>query len=814
MKKKLFILALSLSSFCLSASHYLGGYFEHHVDTVNQLWNISLHIIGNSPGAAINQNSVTLNGPFSVNLFRVSGQNTLVPYGDPNCSAGDYYEIVFTGSIPLSSSVTSIWNDLLPKTWTYTAPCCVPSSENVTSASTLHLELSIRPQVGNMGQPIFPYIDTRGSHPEMVQNAYPNIRNYNDFGHRSQLIGIDSVSSTLVGVKNTSSTFAPYASGYSGLFPLPDQTEDSLNGAILFFPNQRIISAQARAGSYTPGRYLVNFVTEYFKNQRHYFFDYALAAVYYIGQDSLADTTYIKAEDASQSYPAQSSNQNLNYTLNYGDFLNLDLKAFAGLGDTIRLIEFKEDYDTAGLSPSVKSSLNLPQLISQNFNGLISAADTNKLRLSFNPNINNFTINASQYTVTLFFSNKFCEGNVASIRVRINLSPENYLTVNQLNLDSVLFCDPQTIALRKVGANSNFYWSPGNWVNDSLAAQTSLTSPASGWLYLIIDGGTRADSLYLKNDSVSTISAPQLGLADDIIVLDSMPSFKQSWTVSSFVEVNSPQEDQIPILGAGTYKINTRYSPLGCLATSGEIEVPEDFLWGTNYGADGYHVDQSIVDTSGSKINYTCKLEIPGETRFFEKIFFFGFENLNPQVPKEISLKITTNYGYQDSLVALITSEGYLEFPVNFDLAPNLSAILEVELDSGIAYHYLSYNQSGFLRNALRFTELGYTTAGGTINYGRRIPLGFKYQGTVGLSSPEDLLVQVYPNPSSGEIRIDWPFKENGLAEVYNQQGQKVATIRLKEGKQIGGFNLAAGLYSLVFRSHPHLKSVKLLIKN
>ena len=813
MKKTFLLAVLLLFCFKISASHNMGGYWEHSIDPQNKLWTVDFYLITDSFGLGPTY-TLTVNGPINFVLYRQSPGLSYpqIPYGSLGCVEGKYYLVKYSAAFTIDSNINPIWATPGPKNFSVSLPCCAHEMENLATQTNHYFDFTIYPLRDAAGNIFFPPYNSQGANPEMVQSAYPRIRNYNDFGLKNMPLGIDSMSFNLSTLRQSANIQMPYTLGYSGRFPLPDVTEDSANGSVLFFPSQRIISAQAIPSSYQPGTYAISFFNKYYVQDSIFLTENSQGVIYFNGQDSTIASTFIQLEDATQSHPPLLRNQFFQYNMAYGDTLQLKMDAFSILGDTLQLIEVKENYSTGSQGGSGQSAISLPQLSSLNANGMFQSIDTNSVELSFIPNKYNFIDGPNRYVLELIFSNKTCEGSVASIRVRVDIEPEAFISAREQLSDSLTYCSSDSTELHMQGSFANHYWSPGIWVNDSLAPAVNLVGNRQGWLYLKDSSSVSVDSIFLATETNIAINTLQFGSAEDILVNSSSSSLIQEWSISNLVKVKSSQNDTLPILGSGDYSVTTQYQEGGCLYESDTINVAEDFLWGTNYGADGYHVDQSIVDTSGSKINYTCKLEIPGETRFFEKIFFFGFENLNPQVPKEISLKITTNYGYQDSLVALITSEGYLEFPVNFDLAPNLSAILEVELDSGIAYHYLSYNQSGFLRNALRFTELGYTTAGGTINYGRRIPLGFKYQGTVGLSSPEDLLVQVYPNPSSGDIKIDWPFQENGLAEVYNQQGQKVATIRLKEGKQIGGFNLAAGLYSLVFSSHPHLKSVKLLI--
>jgi len=310
------------------------------------------------------------------------------------------------------------------------------------------------------------------------------------------------------------------------------------------------------------------------------------------------------------------------------------------------------------------------------------------------------------------------------------------------------------------------------------------------------------------------LNKPQFGPSNDIMVIDGGQSYQQRWTVSNFVKVKGSQEDLLPILGSGTYELSTQYSQYGCESSSDTLGVADGFLWGSNYGPKGDEISQTIIDTAqAGGITYSCRLDMPSDSRFFEKIFFFGFENLNPQVPKEIRLKVLTSYGYQDSMVALIGQQGFVEFPVNFDLGPSLNAFLEIELDSGIVYHYFENNQTSFSQNALNFSDLAYAVLGGPINYGRRIPIGFKYSGTVGLEAEEQLPVEVYPNPSTGAIILNWPHRQPGIVEAYDTRGKRVAKYNLKQGQQTISLDLASGIYSLAFPNHPQIKSIKLVIQ-
>jgi photosystem II stability/assembly factor-like uncharacterized protein len=74
------------------------------------------------------------------------------------------------------------------------------------------------------------------------------------------------------------------------------------------------------------------------------------------------------------------------------------------------------------------------------------------------------------------------------------------------------------------------------------------------------------------------------------------------------------------------------------------------------------------------------------------------------------------------------------------------------------------------------------------------------------------ILVQLYPNPSSGQIRIETPLSD-GQLKVFDISGSLVFSKHLAQGKSNVGLNLPAGTYIVEFRTEKSYKVEKIIIQ-
>ena len=80
---------------------------------------------------------------------------------------------------------------------------------------------------------------------------------------------------------------------------------------------------------------------------------------------------------------------------------------------------------------------------------------------------------------------------------------------------------------------------------------------------------------------------------------------------------------------------------------------------------------------------------------------------------------------------------------------------------------------------------------GGIIDMG-----AYEYQGTLAALEVNKQVIQIYPNPTNGELHIKTPVRDT--VSIYNLTGQLVKTVSLQSGDNVTDIsNLPTGIYIL-----------------
>jgi hypothetical protein len=810
MRKLLLLTTFILLTLPSKASHSMGAYFEYKVDSVRQELELRLHVILDSAGIPMIQNIFFVYGPVNITLNSTGAPAVYYKIGGVNCSGKTYYEKVFVGTLSLKNPAMQTVGR---KNFAADFPCCFTLSANVFSTSH-YLEFSIWPRQLPNDTIYYPEFNNIGRNPAMVQSAYPDIRNYLDFGLTSMPLGTDSVYHKLLNVQSGANTSMPYRTGFSGTNPLPDKSEDSLNGDNIYLPQQRIISARARAGSYNSGLYSLRFRNQYFRSGVPYIVEDCMPIVYYFDRDTnYTDTLMSRVERNGNLLSNTAPAHTINVNASYGENIQLDLSAFAGLGDSIYIISENLNIDTSSFVLPAGTAFALPSLQSLNPGQSFNALDTNKLLWTFQAQLANFFFGPKQYKYKLILSNARCDGFVSVIRVQINLEDQAFIYSLGDSTDSLVYCENLRPALGIINGSTNSYWSPGNWVQDSNAVQTTLASNNLGWLYLRRGNGLVQDSIYILPELPGSNKALQAGTAESIFHNAATTNATQVWEVSNLIKVKPLQNNTLPILGSGSYSFVNDLGVNRCKEYSDTFSIAEDFLWSSNFGADTLYTNGVQEDTSGND-RYAVKLSMPNDARYISKIFYYGFKNPEPNQIKTLKLKVSTSSGYQDSVIYTINSQEYVEFPVNFDLGPGLQAELEVVLDSGLIYQNLSNSQQAFTRNFIGFSDMRMGPVGGnlaTSNY--RLPLGFRYRGQVGLNETSKPAYEFFPNPAHDKAFLNWDAREEAQLNVYSVTGELERSYTVQKGPNVLDLQLKPGMYYLNFPAYPQVESRVLMVK-
>jgi len=811
MKKLLLFATFILFTQQARASHYLGAYFEYKVDSVQQELELRLHVILDSAGIPMNQTNFTISGPVSINLTSTGAPVVYNPIGGDTCSGRTYYEKVFVGTLNLANFVMQ---NAGRKIFAASFPCCIAPASNISVLAAQYIEFSIWPRLSANGGYYYPAFNNIGRNPNMVKVAHPDIRNYLDFGLTSAPMGADSIYHKLLDAQRASNTSMTYQAGFSGTSPLPDKSEDSLNGDNIYFPQQRIISAQARAGSYNSGLYLLRFRNQYFRSGFPYIVDDCIPLVYYSERDTnYVDTLMSEVVRNGAVLGAAAASQTINLNAANLENIQLDLTAFAGSGDSIYLLDTDLSVDTSNLGIAAGTAFGLPSLQSLNPGAVFNSLDTNKLRWTFQAQRANFLYGPKQYAYTIRFTNARCNGFVSALRIQINLEDQAFLYADGSQNDSLFYCVNVTPSVEALNAQNGDYWSPGTWVQDSSASQTIIINNSSGWLYLKRANGQVHDSMYVAPENPRSPLPLQEGSFETIYHNSASPNASQVWKISNLIEVKPRQGNILPILGSGSYSFVNDFGINRCIEYSDTFTVAEDFLWASNYGTDNLNNSGVESDTSGDE-RYVIRLSMLNDMADLKTIFYYGFKNPKPNQAKTIKLKVSTSYGYLDSASFSITDEEFLEFPVNFDLGPNLTAELEVVLDSGLIYQNLFYSQASFGRNALRFSHMRRAPVGGSLVTSKyRLPLGFRYRSEVGIDElAAGPTYELFPNPAGATVFLNWHQQEETQVNVFSITGQLENTHSLKEGRNVLDLQLKAGVYYLSFPDYPNLKPRVLMV--
>lgn len=813
MRKTLLLVTFCLLSYGAKSSHVLGAYFEYKIDSVQQELELRYHLMLDSAGISlVNPTTETVNGPISFTLTNINAPIVYYPMGDSACTGRVYYEVVFVGTLDLTQAAMRTPGR---KNFSVEAECCLADMQNVidSSNSNFALQFSIWPRVTSQGNYYYPACNTIGRNPPLLQTAYPDIPNTLDFKMRSLPTGVDSNYHRMLDVVNASGTAMTYQAGYSGITPLPDKSEDSLNANLVYDGSNRVLQAQARATSYQEGLYLLRFRNQYFRNGNPFIVEDCTPVVYYVGRDtSRSDSLVVEVQQMGQALGGSRNSQVIQIQAAYQDLIQLDLKAFAQAGDSIIVFDQRSSVDTAALGLPANAQYAMPLVQSLNPNGALFGVDTNLLQFSFRAEQDNFLFGPQSFSYHLLYKSANCNGLVGSLEISISLKNQAFIKERRDLGDTLLYCPGIGTSLAMLNPQTGNYWSPGNWLVDSTAQQSDIQGAPMGWLYLRSASGEVEDSIYLEVDNAKPVLGLQKGSNEAITHSGSVPTGDQVWQVSELIDVYSDTSNYLPFLGSGTYSFTNFYGR-DCPEYSDTVEVMEDLLWGSNLGPDQSFTTGVINDTSTND-QFSSVVGMLGESREVQTIFLYGFFNPNPNTIRYVKLKITTGAGVEDSAFYRVQDRGYVAIPVNFTVGPGSIATLELSLDAGLVYQYLTGSANSFTRDQLRFSSMRTGPVGGTlVRTNFRFPMGFRFKGEVGLQEAQLPRLAVFPNPNSGSLQLNWEGESPTLLELYNANGSQVESILLQKGPNTFRHRLKAGMYFLRLPDYPSLSLEPLLVR-
>ncbi len=792
--KRILLLLLVLSGFSSFSSHLSSAYFEYRVDS-NNILHLELHIFRDKGGIAFNFPNLNVQGPTNVMVIRNDARTRDIFYPEPNCASPlAFTEYIYEGTFDLNT-VNADSNGI---TFSYSAPCCLRNTENLQTNGNLYVEFQVFPLLNNG---IYSWIEfsTIRANKNPIVRAYSNVQNISKLYDPTYLQGIDSLSHILDNPLSASSTPHLFNSGYSGSFPLPDITEDVLNGPVTLTGSRAELSFGARKGSFTPGYYVYSKKTEHFLTGALISVDRNMGAAIIEDIDTTAVPVRVEYTDANGGFLIGQNHPQFNYSLAPGDTLDLNFLASPITGGQDSIIMFVK---TTGVQVPNDPSFTLPQFIEIPFSP-IGFVNTREVRMIWIPSAANFQYNTGPYFFDLTFKRAECLSEVRLIRIKVDLLSNPFISLGQQQNGSVQLCDGASSPIQFVTEQINgFHWSPGAWVTDSTKLQTTLLALNNGWLYAKNGNGRALDSIFVESGN----SGSQYALSrnnNQIQYSDPGNSESQTWTISNAISFKGNSEDVIPILGAGSYSVISEGDAANCDSYSDTLDIAQDFIYGSNFVESrlAKSNQDSIKVIQGSKGKaYRLTMAMPNEARIIEELYFPGIRNTNPFKTASVLIHVRSRNGYSKIDTLDLGFQEYLRFPVNFQIDPTHSADIILGLPEGTELQMLKSDDLNITINAARyvvFRELVYLNNGtGQISYDStslRFPLGIKYQGTVDLieQAPETSF-QIFPNPARDHLYLlsneEW---ESESYLILDAQG------RVKQQGELNGIEAHIALKGL-----------------
>ncbi len=776
------------------ASHFVASYIDFKVDRASARLDLEYHLFLDSSGIStlpsVTAYSSSFPWPRSMQL------DTVFPFrgyfGGPICRAGAYYEAVYIKTIYLTAaSAASSWTQI---------DICPAGDRNYSR----NLDNTIRPglcasfQYRSRNTPNYHYpdIDTRGSGRRTFQNAYADLQNFNDFGRGIQT-DFDSLNFILNPIWASTSGYAQYNPGYSAITPLPDVSEDTLNGFNQFPIAQGVLFSKAVASSFLEGNYIVGLRTEYIFKKRVCYRDFSSNVVYYHHRDTSKAPISLRIETPDSSFFTNQPSTVLNYDLDIDDTLVIDITANGPAGHLIHLLSDSILDLKQGKTFNSRFDYNFPRLISRNIGGLFTGLDSNRIRFFFAPKAGNLELMRHKNQFGLVFGSDSCGGDVHSVRIQIGLNKKSKIVVGGESLDSLEGCYGQSVSFETLNPPNAIRWRPALAFLDSSAEKGTVISNVDRWYYLENANGDLLDSIYVyfrPNDSVYNLV---LDSANQILVKeDSADAQNQVWKISQLISLPSLKQDTLPILGAGEYQAESFINELDCLHLSDTTAVPFDRKWSANYGGtipiDS--VEYRITQYNPPNFRFRIKPMAGGMT--LERIYVHGFRVLDPS-RNDVEVRVESNNGYSNTTTYLVGEEGYFEIPIPTYLGVNDYVELRFDFKRDMEIQWLHLKTPAYVANNFFFHFHEAQEPGrGFLSSDYTLPIGIKYTSSLSLPETELPLVELYPNPAQTRLVLKVSEAMSTDWGIYNAGGVKVAAGFLNGNKAaIDVSDLKPGVY-------------------
>ncbi|MCR9153629.1 MAG: T9SS type A sorting domain-containing protein [Bacteroidetes bacterium] len=804
--QKLLRLALFwvLSPTLLFGSHVITSYAEFEIDSATNEISIEYHVILDSTGISFIQNTISAQGPINIVLLR----DTVIPFlgklGGPFCSGPIYYEVIFkvTGRplwVPNGSGLITF--DMCP-------PCCVSTSQNLVGNSKSCASITFGAQPDGQGDYYFPNVSTFGTSRNFIQEAYAGLSNLNDFG-QNFIPGVDSIDFRLAGVPQGGGGIAAMFQGYSVITPLPDFSEDSLNGPNEFYPNLGVIKSLAIDSSFSEGNYSVGIERRTYNDGQVYTSDRSTFLVYYHHRDTSIAPFDLRVKTPDSSFRTNSATTHLSYNLAVGDSLELDITALGNVGDIMLLLSdtILEPLDTSELPAG--TSYGLPKLISLNPGGGFVNLDSNSVRFSFVPTFDNIRYMRERNYYKLVFGQDSCRGDVHSVLIEVVFNQKPRILVLGEERDSLEICTLFDPRLEVFKPNNSFRWVPAALFSSATNHFTNVTAKVSRWYYLVNPlTAALLDSIYLDFIQVDTLHQLNVDtLASRLVLNDAKASQSQVWRIADMIEVENDMEDELPILGPGEYHVLSEFDRYECPHFSDTANISYNSKWASNYGkAQG--VDSVVLDVlEDPRRQFSFKIQSNAGVKHISELYIKGLKDVSDDGSAWLTVHLNSNGGFNRIDTFTLKQATFLTIPVSETFLNTDRLEVTVDMRGKIMYHKLVVPNYSYYAGDFRYYHLRVGADGSNLlNATSTLPVGLKLANTIGLEEiPDTNVITLFPQPTSGMLQVigssikgqSWTLKAlNGSSLLQGTFSGNEAELDLSQ--------LPAGLYLLAINEQVH----------
>lgn len=755
MKKLLYLalLGLLLPAKLLS-SHVITSYAEFAIDSATNQISIEYHVVLDSTGISFLQNTITAQGPLNIPLAR----DTVIPFlgklGGPYCTGPVYYEVIFKASnrdliSPLSSTFYTY--DICPT-------CCVNASQNLNSNSNSCASITFRALPDGQGGFYYPNVSTLGTSRKFIQSAYADLSNLNDLG-QNFVAGADSIDFSLVGVPQAGGTSATLLPGYSALTPLPDVSEDSLNGPNEFYPGLGVIKSFAIDSSFSEGNYSIGLERRTFVNGQVYTTDRNAFLIYYHYRDTAIAPFDLRISTPDSSFRTNQATTLLSYNLEEGDSLELDITALGNLGDVMVLLsdELLESLDISHLPQG--SNYALPELISLNPGGGFVNLDSNGVRFSFTPTIDNIRYMRDRNYFKLVFGQNSCGGDVHSVIIEIVFNQNPRILIWDEDRDSVEVCTALSPKLELFKPNDSYRWVPAALFSIATNPVTQVTAKVSRWYYAVNPStGVLLDSIYIDfkpvDDTLYQINVDSI--ASRMVLNDARLSQRQYWRIADMITVENDKEDELPILGPGDYHVLSDFGVFECPHFSDTVSVSYNSIWASNYGKTQGADSVTVENLTDPRYRYRFKIQPDSGIKHISELHIKGLKDVSADGSAWARVYLASNRGLVRTDTFDLAQATFITIPVSETLSDTGHLEVIIDMRGAISYYKLVFQGTSFNAGDFRYYDHRFSDDGGSfLNTNTSLPVGLKYSNAIGLQEiPNPNKVSIYPQPTDGILRV------------------------------------------------------------